>query len=164
MIVGVARTSGNINTYNIFHTGRFASPTSLGTQADITLNPDPATAPMPGDRGKWFQLSFDLSFNSGDTTWTVTDLSLRDWGLDGETDNGVKISLASETYGSPGSLNLNTNPDAFVVATGWNSYFGEKMENIHITAIPEPASLVFMAIALTALGALHFCRRASVRS
>jgi hypothetical protein len=152
-MIGLDRTDSTNNTFQLAGLGQLNGPTALSGTGSATLSTNLTT-------GNWYQVSFDLTFNldSGtpaDSTITVEDLAVRDWGTNGLTGGTTVMSLASTTFNPGFGTNLNTDANAYAVVAGNGGRVGQYLDNISITAIPEPSSL---ALALVAgLGILRQC-------
>jgi len=138
-LIGVKATSSTEQNY------QFSSTTAIRDDQSTALSGTPSFGLTTGN---WYQLSFDLSYNSTDTDWDVTDILLRDWGTDGATVGSTVASLASVN-----DISLNGIANGYAYLAGQENAGFTAMDNVNVTAIPEPSTLAlfFSALAATAI-------------
>lgn len=142
-LVGVLPTASTAQTYN------FSSASAIRNSASSVLSGSPTFTLTTGN---WYELSFDLTFDSVDDNWNIADLTLRDWGTDGITGGSTLASMASVS-----DVSRNSISDGFAFTAGQNDAGFTAMDNVNVTAIPEPSAA---ALLLGVVGATFlFARR-----
>jgi hypothetical protein len=155
IIIGVRRnTSGNLQ----FAANGVLAGTGVGSP---TMTPANNVVPVLGD---WYQVSFDLTFNlnSGtpaDSTITVDNYKLFGWGSDGVTGGNLLMSsTAASTFNPTYGTNLNTSTLAHAFVIGDSGRGMAALDNVLVTAVPEPSTYAALA-GLLALGFVVYRRR-----
>jgi len=111
--------------------------------------------------GNWYQFEYDLLFNHdsvtpADSTVTVSSMSLRDWGVDGVTGGSSILSLAGPLTFNPGFGNeINTRHDVYAYIVGNGDRGAREIDNVLVSAIPEPGTLSLLVLALGAMAGWH---------
>jgi len=147
-LVGLSR--GNSNVMSLATSGSMESQTLIPTPGGGEIFAATATV------NNWYQMSFSLLFNRNtvtpaDSTWTVSDLLVRDWGTDGVTGGGTVLNLTSRTIDpTTYAANLNNQSAAHAVVIENYDRGARALDNIQI--IPEPSSFALGAAALLVLG------------
>lgn len=151
---------GDFNT----STGKDNSAALAGGSGDII-----STTSMV--EGNWYQMKFDLVFNQDlgtptSSTFTVSSLSVQDWGVSGVDAGSIVLSIDSRTVN--GNLlpllvgsDFNTNSSGYAYITGNKQRGGNVLDNISvstISAVPEP-SIYALFIGLGAIGVVGLRRR-----
>jgi hypothetical protein len=136
----------------------------LGGLNDLSGNPGDITSATL-IAGNWYQISFDLAYNynSGtptSSTWTLSDMAVRDWGGDGLTGGGTVMSLAlADNLGVYN--NIDNDPNVFLIVGSEKGRFGNSIDNIHITAVPELSSIALAVLAMATFIGISRLRRRS---
>lgn len=117
--------------------------------------------------GNWYQFSFDLAFNTATDTFSISDITLQNWGTDGATGgSAVPITYDSGWTGGSGSVAVSMGIGAnFGTASDTDSYalftsgagtrgFGG-YDHLSVAAVPEPSTWALLLGALTALAAFR---------
>ncbi len=101
----------------------------------------------------WYLLSFALTFDydssaPSNSTWTLANLTLRDWGADGQTGGSILISQTADYTWNPAFGNsLNTNHLAYAYIAGNGDRGVQRLDNVEVRAIPEPSAAGMMIAA-----------------
>ncbi len=151
MTVSAGGRLGQFSPGNDIPAAQFAS--SINT-AGLTLD-------------NWYQVSFDLTFNydsstPGDSTWTLANFQLRDWGSDGLTGGTALITQTTDYTWNPGfGNNLNTSHNAYAYIAGNGDRGAQRLDNA-LVVVPEPSAVGVAGLGLLGLVALRragFLRR-----
>ena len=100
--------------------------------------------------GAFSLMSLDFAyFDLGDTPGNLTITALR---------GGVQVAASIVSLATPGTIFI-TGPWLNVNTVTFSATSGFSLDNIGVSAVPEPGSLAFMAAGLAALGASRVRRR-----
>lgn len=155
VLIGLRRLDNVNNTARITSGGRFGAYGS-GTDIPVSYFQDNIAATNLS-LSSWYQLSFQLTFNydssdPANSTWTLANLQLRDWGSDGQTGGNVLIQQASAYTWNPGFGNdLNSSHNAYAYIAGNGDRGIQRFDNVLVQTIPEPGSAALVLLGLASL-------------
>lgn len=115
----------------------------------------------------WYQMSFDLTFNHNSTTpenstWTLSNFVLQDWGKDGQTGGNALITQTSAyTWNPTFGNNLNSSHNAYAYIAGNGNRGVQRIDNVLVQAIPEPPAAGAVLAGLTSAAVISRRRRTS---
>jgi hypothetical protein len=134
LLIGLRRVVANpANTIRLDALGAIQTTTALTGNMGDTLQADFTS-------GHWYQLSFEMTFNPNATepsqsTVTVRNLRVRDWGADGLSGGIVVLSLAESMFNHPSGSNLDTADQALVFVAGNRDRGTHALDNLHIQVL-----------------------------
>ena len=162
------------NPFNVGQSNRFEfglGTTGSGTTVQfVSFGQLGATTVLTGGVGdtlstaltvnNWYQLSGDITFNfNNDNTsnFDLANLAVRAWGSDGLTGGSTIMSMASQTgINLFAGSNFDTDSNGYAYVSGNQGRGVDSIDNISVTAIPEPSSallsLLFGVGSLALLG------------
>ncbi len=158
VLIGLRRVDNVNNAARVTSGGRLGQYGGTGTDIPTTYFQG-GVASTNLSVGTWYQLSFQLTFNynSGNpanSTWTLANLQLRDWGTDGQSGGNVLLLQTSPYTWNPGfGNNLDSSHSAFAFIAGNGDRGIQRFDNVLVQAIPEPGSAALVLLGLAGLAA-----------
>ncbi|MCX7820009.1 MAG: PEP-CTERM sorting domain-containing protein [Kiritimatiellae bacterium] len=155
LLIGLRRTENVNNIARASSGGRLGQYGGAGTDIPATYFQG-GIASTSLVVGTWYQFSFDLTFNynSGNpanSSWTLANLRLRDWGSDGQTGGNTLILQTSPYTWNPGfGNNLDSSHGAYAYIAGNGDRGIQRIDSVAVQAIPEPATVGLLLLGLMA--------------
>lgn len=160
VLVGLRRIDTD-NNVRVSSGGQFQS---FGTATDIPSSYfDTPSANLTV--ANWYQMSFDLTFNYDsatpeNSTWTLANFVLRDWGTDGQTGGNALINqTGAYTWNPSFGNNLNSSHNAYAYIAGNGDRGVQRIDNVLVQAIPEPSATGTVLAGLAGVAVISLRRR-----